>query len=688
MVQSSAAKRSNNTPTQDNAPAQQSSSTAERGSANDVTNTGAELFFRGVAALRAEQAVEAIDLLNKAISVRRARPLYHFNLGQALRAAGRLDDAAEAFESSIRLKPDLEPAYVALAKIHQKRGETGEAVAQFKAARRLALARLIEWAVLVPRRLGVWTLVLAKYGHLGRKTIVSQVHRRVGCIYEGRGKLDAAKAAYRRALNADPNCIEALNALGEVFSGEGVYNTAVDHLEKARALDPDNPETLAILAPLLALLGRHDEAFSAAETCLDLWPDRARSHCAMGLVLHWKRDSAGAVPHLEKALAIDSRLVRGYLALGVTLQSIGKSDEAVAQFRKCLLIEPGNAKALWLLSGILKLGVDDPESAQLEQALTRTRLSTTERITLNFAAGKMYDDTDDADKSFEHYKIANDLVDVEFDPEDCAAQVTALIEIFDAGFFEKTEGYGVSSELPIFIVGMPRSGTTLIEQILASHPDVFDAGELKKIHGSSERLPALLGKEEVYPDCLPNVDKDTVRSLAAEYLEALRGLSPDALRIIDKNPLNFMHLGFIAFLFPRTRVIHCMREPLDVCVSNFVTFFTGSVPNAFDLTNLGLYYRQYERLMDHWRRVLPVPMLEVRYEDLIADQAGVSRQLIDYCGLAWDDRCLAFHKTKRVVLTASYQQVRHPIYSNSIGRWRRYEKHLGPLRDALGLQDG
>ena len=672
----------------DKTPAQPSSSGAETGSASEPVGPGAAFFFRGIDALRAKRAVEAVDLLKKAISVRRARPLYHYKLGQALQAAGRPDEAAEAFARSLRLNPELWPAYFALGAVHQRRGERGEAAVYLKEGRRLALVSAIEWAVLLPRRLGVWGLVLVRYGHLGRKTMVSQVHCRVGRIYQARGKLEAAKAEYRRALTADPNCIEALNALGEVLSGEGNFGAAVDHLEKARALAPDNPETLAILAPLLALSGRHGEAASAAERCLVLRPDGPRSHHAMGWVLHHKGDSAGAVPHFEKALAIDPRLVRGYLALGTTFQSLGKMDEAVVQFRKCLSIQPGNGEALWSLSKNLKFGADDPEPAQLERALARTRVSPTERTTINFAAGKIYDDADSVDKAFEHYKLANDLMDVEFDPQDCAALVTASIEIFDTGFFEKTKGYGVSSELPVFIVGMPRSGTTLIEQILASHPDVFGAGELTHIGTCTERLPVLLGTEEAYPDCLPKVDKDTVRSLAAEYLETIRGFSPGASRISDKMPMNFMRLGFIALLFPRARVIHCMRDPLDICVSNYLTRFSAGVPFAFDLTNLGLYYRQYARLMDHWRRVLPIPMLEVGYEDLIADQEGVSRRLVDFCGLAWDDRCLAFHKTERAVLTASNSQVRQPIYSNSIGRWRRYEKCLGPLRAALSSQAG
>ncbi len=651
---------------------------------SDLGHIGAGLFSRGVTALREKRAVEAVELLEKAISVRRARPLYHFKLGQALQAAGRLDDAAEAFAGSIRLDPELWPAYLALGTIQLKRGDRDEAAVNLKQGRRLALAATIERVALAPRRLWIRGLVLARYGLLGRKAMVSQARCRVGRIFQGRGKIDAAKAEYRQALNADPDCIEALNALGKLLNDERAYAAAVDPLEKAHVLDPDNPETLAILAPVLARLERHDEAVSAAETCLVLRPDWSRSHCAMGWALYLKGDVAGAAQHFEKALAIDSRLVEGYLALGTALQSLGKLDEAVAVFRKCLSIEPGNGEALWSLSKILKLGPGNPEPAQLEQALARPRLSTIERMILNFAAGKINDDSGAVGKAFEHYQLANDLMDTEFDPEDCTAQVTALIENFDAGCFEKTKGYGVSSELPVFIVGMPRSGTTLVEQILASHPEVFGAGELTQIRASTKRLPELLGPGEAYPDCLPKVDKDTIGSLAAEYLETLRGLSPDASRITDKMPENFMHLGFIALLFPRARVIHCVRDPLDVCISNYFTRFTAGIHYAFDLTNLGLYYRQYARLMDHWRRVLPVPMLEVRYEDLIADQAGVSRRLIDTCGLPWDDRCLAFHKTERVVLTASYSQVRQPIYSNSIGRWRRYEKYLGPLRSALG----
>ena len=495
----------------DKTPASQSSSAAQPSGAKDVVSAGAALFSRGVAALRAKRAVEAVDLLKQAISVRRARPLYHFKLGQALQAAGRHDEAAEAFASSIRLNPDLWPAYIALGAIHQKRGERGAAAVHLKQGRRLALAGSIERAVLAPSRLGLWGLVLARYGHLGRKTMVSQAHCRLGRVHEGRGKLDAAKAEYRRALNADPDCIEALNALGEVLSGERAYDAAAGQLEKACAVEPDNSDTLAILGPVLARLARHDEAVAVAERCLGLGPDRPRSHCAMGWVLHLKGDSVGAVLHFESALAIDSRLADGHLGLGTTLQSLGKLDEAVEQFRNCLSIEPGNGEALWYLSRNLKLGADDLEPAQLERALARTSLSANERMTLNFAAGKMYDDIDAVDKAFEHYRLANDLMDAEFDPEDGAAKVTALIENFGTGLFEKTEGYGVSSELPVFIVGMPRSGTTLIEQILASHPYIFGAGELTQIRAGTDRLPASLGLAEAYPDCLPRVDKDTVR---------------------------------------------------------------------------------------------------------------------------------------------------------------------------------
>jgi hypothetical protein len=236
----------------------------------------------------------------------------------------------------------------------------------------------------------------------------------------------------------------------------------------------------------------------------------------------------------------------------------------------------------------------------------------------------------------------------------------------------------------VFIVGMPRSGTTLVEQILASHPAVFGAGELDDIRQISAALPSLLGSANPYPECLAQAGQSSLTKIADRYLVHLRGLSSDARRITDKMPTNFLHLGLIELLFPQARVIHVIRHPLDTCVSCYFEEFTTTNSYAYDLEQMGIYYKQYERIMRHWKDVLKIRMLDVRYEELVDNQENICRQMIEFCDLEWDDRVLRFYETKRDVATPSFDQVRQPLYRKSIGRWKNYERHLGPLMRVLG----
>jgi hypothetical protein len=229
---------------------------------------------------------------------------------------------------------------------------------------------------------------------------------------------------------------------------------------------------------------------------------------------------------------------------------------------------------------------------------------------------------------------------------------------------------------------MPRSGTSLAEQILASHPRVRGAGELVDIGKMSTLLPGRLGGE-AYPDCLERLDRATARTLAEEYQGSLRQHGGAAERVVDKMPHNYLHLGLIAALFPRSRIVHCRRDPVDTCLSCYFQEFVNPLPYGPDLASLGRYYREYERLMAHYAQVLPLPLFELNYEELTAQQEAVSRRLVEFCGLDWDDRCLRFHETARTVRTSSSLQVRKPMYTSSVGRWKRYEAHLGPLLDAL-----
>jgi Sulfotransferase family len=257
---------------------------------------------------------------------------------------------------------------------------------------------------------------------------------------------------------------------------------------------------------------------------------------------------------------------------------------------------------------------------------------------------------------------------------------------FAPDFFRKAAGHGDDSWAPIFIVGMPRSGTTLMEQVLASHSKVFGAGELETFKELVGECAQRRKVPPAYPDLVALLPPEEMTELGRQYTTRVRALAPEAAHIVDKMPLNFLFVGLIHAAFPRARIINTRRDPLDNCVSCYSLLFTGAQPFAYDLAELGHYYRGYERVMEHWHKVLPPGILmDVQYEDLVDDLEGVSRRVLAHCGLDWEDACLDFHRTERTVRTASLMQVREPIYRRSIGSWRRYEKHLGPLCAALGI---
>lgn len=305
---------------------------------------------------------------------------------------------------------------------------------------------------------------------------------------------------------------------------------------------------------------------------------------------------------------------------------------------------------------------------------------------LHFSLGKVRDDLGEYTRAFEHYLEANRLkrAGIEYDEARQARFFRDFIRYCNAEFLRAHAGTGAASELPVFIVGMSRSGTTLVEQILGSHPEVHGAGEL---HFLRRCLRVELGptdSDDELPARLASLDAAGLRRVGERYAAALAELAPAARRITDKLPGNMALVGLIHLTLPRARIIHCVREPLDTCVSCFSKLFTTGHAFSYDLRELGRFYRLYQELMHHWQTVLPLGrMLEVRYEDVVADMEGQARRLLEFCGLPWNAACLRFHENRRTVRTASLAQVRQPIYSGSVGRWRRYEKYLAPLQEAL-----
>jgi hypothetical protein len=312
-------------------------------------------------------------------------------------------------------------------------------------------------------------------------------------------------------------------------------------------------------------------------------------------------------------------------------------------------------------------------------------LSRSARIRLNFALAKAYDDIGRFDDAFRHLQEGNrqKRERIAYDEKQALEQFDRIRSCLDRGLLARSSG-GFRSDVPIFVLGMPRSGTTLIEQILAAHPAIHGAGELTDFGRLANHIRDAKGNLCRYPDDVAGLSDDQLAFLGKEYVGRLRQLAPAAPRITDKMPGNFVFVGLIHMALPNARIIHVRRDPCDTCLSCYSKLFSAPQEFTYDLAELGRYYREYDRLMTHWRETLPHGrMFEVRYEDVIADLETWARRIVGHCGLEWDPACIAFHEARRPVRTASATQVRQPIYSTSHGRWRNYGAHLGPLIAAL-----
>jgi len=641
------------------------------------------LFKNALEALSQNQPTAAVELLQRAIFVRYSQPLYHLKLGEAYQALHRFDDAGDAFGTALRLSPKLWQAHVGLGKILGAQGKEAEATPHLKEAAKLMAAERKKNLSISLQLLG-YRLIATAFGNRG-KAVATYAQLRVGKLFEERGDTDVAIARYRAATALSPDDVKALTALGRAYRKAQLYGKAVEILSEAKVLAPNDPEILVQLGWALAWQGDPAAAQLLVQRALTEKPECAEAHAALGWSLQYQGESLRAIDEFEESLrlglspdSIDARI-----GLASCLEDAGRIDAALEHWKSILTERPCTGYAWFRISRATKYNKTDSEIRQIERCQSNEDISTNDRRYLLFAAGKMYDDIEEVDRAFDCYDLANKLDDVFFDPNVTSQKFKELTDTFRRILFQRYGKYGSPSERPIFVVGMPRSGTSLIEQILSSHPDVFGAGELPHIQTLTKKLPEVLDTGEPYPACINHITASAIRDLSDLYLDSLDKQSDKAVRVIDKMPGNFQHLGFIQILFPNARIIHCVRDPLDTCLSIYMTPFRESHPYRSNLTHLGHFYHQYRKLMEHWHRELLMPVFDVRYEDLTTEPEGTSRRLVEFCGLGWDDRCLMSHKADRLVHTASNLQVRQPIYTSSLGRYRRYTKHLIELRRIL-----
>ena len=608
-----------------------------------------------------------------------------FQQGWALERAGRAFEAAEQYAGALRQDRECVDALIQLGRLRIGQGRTDESLDLLrraaKANPRIPAAHQALGALLF--ELGRFDQALASFERAialspsNAETLISR-----GDCLDRLGRGQEALASYDAAIALRPGVAEAHNNRGRTLRQLGRLEEALASHREAMALQPRGAGLVFNHASVLDALGREPEALAGYDAAIALDPAFAPAHFGRGGALLTLGDSEGALQSFTRAASLRPGHAETWAHMAQALAVLGRPAQAATAAERALAVDPTNADAWYVRAGLKRFAPGDPDLERMEAALAQAAAAEAEdRLNLEFALGRAWLEAGDAARAFAHLGRGNGSQRslLEFDVDEQLAVMEAMARALDAETIRQLAGGGHDSDRPVFIVGMPRSGTTLVEQILASHPLVHGAGELPLMGQLAGRLP-------VAGDGLSEaLSPDALATLGGEYAKRVRALAPGAARVTDKMPGNFLFAGLIHLMLPHARIIHCIREPLDTCLSCYETKFATGNRFAYDLRELGLHYRGYRRLMEHWRTVLPADrFIEVRYEEVVADLEGQAGRLLAFCGLDWDEACLQFHRTRREVWTASASQVRRPLYRSSVRRAQGYEAYLGPLVEALG----
>lgn len=511
-----------------------------------------------------------------------------------------------------------------------------------------------------------------------------------GLVLRALGRLSESLESFDAALGLKPDYLAAQFSRADCLKALGRNDEALSTYDRILSLKPDHTNAHNDRGNVLSRLGRLDEALSSYDEALKHGPENAAIYFNRGNVLAGLDRLDEALSSYDDAIRLDPDHAGTFNNRGGVFRRIGERIKALEDYRKAISLDPSNAAAHRHLSLLSDYSAEHLEHAdQIESLLASDEIQDPQKMHLYYALGKIYADCRQTDKAFGNYHKANDIRAREcpFERASHKHLVDRLIAIYTDDLFQRFAGFGSESKIPVLIVGMPRSGTTLVEQILSSHPEVGAGGELRAMAEMEKSVVSRVDSSAPYPDNVLLLREEHFSAYADDYLQCLKAVSADAKRVSDKMPRNFLSLGLFKILFPEGSVIHCRRHPLDTCLSIYFNYFPERNHYSFKLESLGHYYNDYQRIMAHWRASSHVEYHEVEYENLIVNQEEVSRDLIEHVGLDWDSRCLEFHKNKRPVDTASSDQVRRPIYSTSVDRWKDYEEHLQPLIAVLEHQN-
>ena len=611
------------------------------------------LVLLGAALVKLQKPEDAEHTLTRAAKMFPDFSRAHEGLAEAFIMQGKLPAALDSLETAAALEPGNPSIRVKRGKVLVGLGRNDEASSHFEAS-----------------------FKLTPY----REELVK------GLQFQRMNNMKEAEKIYRNVLMQDPDNVDALRLLASIAMRARQWGDGVALLEKALRISPDYFQGWMDLGLGLQEQDRLDEALDAFGHAMRINPDKANPHTAAGTATAMAGRHEQSLEFFNEALKRDPGSPGALAGIGNILKTIGDQEAAIRSYRECIKHNDEHGDTYWSLANLKTFRFEDSEIAAMEKHAANEELSDEARTGFLFALGKASEDAGDCDKAFSYYDHGNRLrrQNESYDPVQTIDEHDGFIRVFNQEALRENEGHGHSGDTPIFVMGLPRSGSTLIEQILASHSQVEGTHELPDLSRVARKVGNDTANKSAYPAAVFDGDIKRLNNYGADYLRRTeRHRELKTPYFTDKMPNNFIHVGFVHVILPDAKIIDARRHPLDSCLGSFKQLFARGQPFTYDLYELGEYYLQYVRIMDHWDEVLPGKVLRVQYEEVVGDLDTQVKRMLDHCGLPFEEGCLRFYESDRAVKTASSEQVRKPIYSSSVQLWRRYEEHLGPLIEVL-----
>jgi len=577
----------------------------------------------------------------------------HYNLGTALRQMGQTHEAKSCFRTCLDIDPGNQSALVSIGQLLNSEGLYAEALPYLREATKI-------------------------------KPLNADAFYRLGVAELSLGNLNAAMKAYKQTILVRPDHFEATNNLGHILCEQGKLDESLEIFRTLIQYKPDTPEPYNNLGVVYESMGKIEEAEDAYRKAISLAPSLMETKSHLGFLLAGEGRTQEALTCFEDVLDAAPDHEAAIAGKAVALEKLGRIDDACDTLEPAISAGSHNPDViLAYCTMMLRKDTPEPGIAIAEQLLSTENIPLKGIAGLHFALGDLHDRKGDYSRAFSHYARANKASPCTYNHKRHTRYIDNIIKSGSQQALENLPATKNTSDNIVFIVGMPRSGTSLVEQILASHPDVFGAGELRYINDICTSFSPPGNPGNKYPTAFGQLKQSDVDTMARYYLDSINPVSGDARRVTDKMPHNFLYLGLISLIFPNAKIIHVSRSPLDNCLSLFFHGFNPMHSYTTDLTMLGRYYCEYQRLMNHWRSIPSIQLLEIHYEEVVKDLEKSTRELLEFCGLDWSDACINFHNSGRFVKTPSYDQVRRPIYTSSVGRWKHYQTFIAPLQSAL-----